>query len=326
MKALVYTAVMETEIREVAAPEPGPGQVVVDLACCGLCGSDMHAWHGHDERRQPPLVLGHEAVGVVRDGAMAGQRVAINPLMTCGHCPACLGGDEHLCPEREMIGMRVPGGFAEQVAIKQANLTVLPDHLSFENAALAEPLACTIHAARLIDIEATDRNVTILGGGAIGLMAALVFRHYGFSAIRIAETNPLRRALLEQLGAFDCYDPLATDPGASSTAIVFDAVGSHHTRAAASMMVQPGGDIIHIGLQDSDGGLDTRRLTLQEIRLHGSYCYRRRDFAEALKLLADGVISGQGWADIRPLDEGGEAFRAVHEGRGQPKIILSTSA
>ena len=116
MKALVYTGTQMSEIRDVDVPVVGDNQVLVDLAFCGICGSDMHAWHGHDERRVPPLVLGHEAVGIVLTGPLAGKRVAINPLMTCGDCDFCSSGDEHLCASRELIGMRVPGAFAEKLA------------------------------------------------------------------------------------------------------------------------------------------------------------------------------------------------------------------
>ena len=125
MKALVYTGTHMSEIRDVDVPVAGDNQVLVDLAFCGICGSDMHAWHGHDERRVPPLVLGHEAVGIVQTGPLAGKRVAINPLMTCGDCDYCNRGDEHLCPSRELIGMRVPGAFAEKLAIDAGNLTPL---------------------------------------------------------------------------------------------------------------------------------------------------------------------------------------------------------
>ena len=125
MKALVYTGTNASELRDVEAPVAAGGQSIVDLSFCGICGSDMHAWHGHDERRIPPLVLGHEAVGTALTGPLSGQRVAINPLMTCNECPACNSGNHHLCGTRELIGMRHPGAFAEQVMVPDANLTVL---------------------------------------------------------------------------------------------------------------------------------------------------------------------------------------------------------
>ena len=328
MKALVYTDTQMSEIRDVEVPVAGDGQVIVDLAFCGICGSDMHAWHGHDERRIPPLVLGHEAVGIVQTGALAGKRVAINPLMTCGDCDSCNGGDEHLCPQRELIGMRVPGAFAEKLAIDVRNLTVIDDDLPFAEAALAEPLACSVHAVRLacqLGGNNLDATIVVLGGGAIGLLAALVFEAYGYSDIWIAETNPLRRDMLEKIGVMRAYDPRSEAPASDKIDIIIDAVGSGATRHAASALVRPGGVIVHIGLQDNEPGLDTRRITLQEIIFQGTYCYRKDDFAEALALLSSGKISGKGWAEIRPLDEGARSFLDIHEGKAPPKIILQTS-
>lgn len=324
MKALVYTDTQMSEIRDLDLPVPNEGEAVIDIAFCGICGSDMHAWHGHDERRIPPLVLGHEASGTVLNGALAGSRVAVNPLMTCGDCPACDGGAEHLCASRELIGMRVPGAFAEQVAIAERNLTVISDDLPFVEAALAEPLACAVNAVRLA-VERYDQRhagVVVLGGGAIGLLAAMVFADHGFTDIWIAETNAYRRSMLEQLGDFKAYDPLAGGPDLAVVDIVLDAVGSGATRRAASAMVRPGGVIVHIGLQDNDAGLDTRRITLQEISFVGAYCYRKADFAAAISLLERGIVTGAGWAEVRALEDGAKSFEDIHNGKAPPKIIL----
>ena len=328
MRALVYTGTQLSEIRDVPTPVCDRDQVVVDLAFCGICGSDMHAWHGHDERRVPPLVLGHEAVGVANDGPLQGQRVAINPLMACGACVSCLSGNEHLCAKRELIGMRVPGAFAEKVAIKAQNLTILPDDLSFVEAALAEPLACSVHAVRLALQHADDdraATIVILGGGAIGLLAGKVFLAYGYHNIWIAEPNLLRRSMLEKLGNFNAYDPTKSNQCPQNVDMIIDAVGSGTTRRTASAMVRPGGVIVHIGLQDNLDGLDARRITLQEITFKGTYCYRNDDFAEALRLLHDGAVSGSGWVDVRPLTDGAKAFQDIHNGTAPPKIILDIS-
>jgi len=328
MKALVYTGTQELEIRDVDEAELQAGQCLVDISHCGICGSDMHAYHGADARRVPPLVLGHEAVGIVRGGRYGGKRVAINPLMTCGHCSDCTTGREHLCVERELIGMRVPGAFAQSVVVSEDNIYPLPDDLAFEQAALAEPLACAVHAVSIaIDQQVTapeDANVTVLGGGAIGLLCALVFRLRGVRHLKIAETNPLRRQVLQQVVDGQIYDPVATSPQQSKADIVLDAVGSGITRAAASILAKPGGVIVHIGLQDNNEGLDTRRLTLQEITFVGTYCYKDNDFAEALSLLSKGAIKADGWTEYRGLESGAGAFRDIHNGSALPKIILTT--
>ena len=247
MKALVYTGTQQSEIQKLDAPVATTGESVVDISFCGICGSDMHAWHGHDERRVPPLVLGHEAVGIVRSGPLAGRRVAINPLITCLECPTCLTGDIHLCASRELIGMRYPGAFAEQLRIPDRNLTVIDDGLSFETAALAEPTAVAVPTVRLARRAGADidSRTVILGGGAIGLLCAQVMKAWGFAPPRIAETNQLRRGMLESLGLGTTYDPRAEQPGVGEADLVIDAVGMGATRAAASRMVRPL-SLIHI--------------------------------------------------------------------------------
>ncbi|MEM7067880.1 MAG: alcohol dehydrogenase catalytic domain-containing protein [Pseudomonadota bacterium] len=323
MKALVYTDTMATEFRDEPDPVANDGEIIVDLSHCGICGSDMHAWHGNDERRIPPLILGHEAVGIARNGKFSGRRVAINPLMTCGECNACNSGREHLCPSRELIGMRVPGAFAEAVAIREENLFALPDHLAFEEASLAEPLAVAVHAVKLglMRTDPAKTNAIVLGGGAIGLLCALVLTHYGVEQMEIAETNPIRRNMLADVTSARPYDPINDKPGIEAN-LVLDCVGSSHTRRASSEFVTPGGTIIHVGLQDNEAGLDTRRITLQEIAFIGTYCYTNADFAEALALLADGHVSRNGWSEIRPLASGGSGFDDIHSGSAVPKIIL----
>ena len=209
MRALVYTGTMQSEILDMPLADIQEGQVCIDVHQCGICGSDMHAWHGLDERRIPPLILGHEAVGTAQTGRFAGKRVVLNPLISCGNCLTCKAGMEHLCASRELLGMRLSGAFAQQVIINEVNLTAISDTLQDSDAALAEPLACSVNAVQLAvnHIADTDASVHVLGGGAIGLLAAMVFSAKGFTKIHIAETNALRRNMLSKTGDFIAYDP-----------------------------------------------------------------------------------------------------------------------
>ena len=330
MKAVVYTGDHASEFRDVDAPAAAENQTIVDLSFCGICGSDMHAWHGKDERRIPPLVLGHEAVGRAVNGPHEGRLVAINPLMRCGTCPACSTGNEHLCPSRELMGMRVPGAFAESVAIDTANLTLLPEGVNLADIALAEPLACALHTIHLgqaaLSSPLSVQRMVILGGGAIGLLTALAAQYYDCTNILMAETNDTRRQVLEQVTKASTYNPVEAVPDeAVNCDILIDAVGSAATRKAASALVRPGGVIVHIGLQDNLDGLDTRRLTLQEITFQGSYCYRDSDFQLAVDLLVNKTITGAGWTELRALKDGPQAFIDIDEGRAGPKIILKTA-
>ena len=221
--------------------------------------------------------------------------------------------------------MRLPGGMAQYVSIRNSNITPLSSNISLTNAALAEPLACVVHAMRLMtyDYQASlsDRMV-ILGGGAIGLLAGLLAKHLGYQDIHIAEVNEMRRKMLDQVVGVNSYNPLESAPDAHSVPLVFDAVGTGRTRAASCELVAPGGMILHIGLQDNEAGLDTRYITLQEVTFKGSYCYSVADFAEALALLEAGHITGEGWSQVRPLSEGQASFMDIHEGKAPPKIIL----
>lgn len=326
MKALFYTGTMASEIREADDPAAEPGEIVVDVSHCGICGSDMHAWHGHDPRRVPPMILGHEAVGIAQSGQYAGQRVAINPLMTCGQCRNCMCGDDHICPQRDLIGMFKAGAYAEKVAIAERNLYPLPDGLSFEDAALAEPLAVCIHAVEVarktLRRPISESRCVVLGGGAIGLLTAMVLADQGCGDLWIAEPNDGRRAVLEKAVACRAYDPANGAPDDQSADLVLDAVGSPVTRKASSEIVMPGGTIVHIGLQEAGDGLDTRYFTLQEVTFAGTYCYSRYDFSAALKLLSRGLVQNRDWIEVRPLDEGAQGFVDIHEGKAPPKIIL----
>ena len=324
MKALVYTGTQQSEIRNEPQPIANEEEAIVDLSYCGICGSDMHAWHGHDARRVPPLILGHEAVGIVRDGAMKGKRVALNPLMTCGECDYCNSNFEHLCQFRELIGMRVPGGFAEAVAIKEKNLVLLPDTLDFKHAALVEPLAVAVHSVRIglkqTVLPSQQLKVIIYGGGAIGLLCAMVLLNEGIKNVAIVEANPTRRDLLKTTITSNIYDPFNSE--FEKVDLIFDAVGSGITRSEASKLTKPGGTIIHIGLQDNLEGLDTRHLTLQEIRFIGTYCYQTTDFSKAIELLQHNKISYGEWIDIRPIESGPQSFIDIHQGNAAPKIVL----
>ena len=327
MKALVYTEPERIELRELAEPEPGPTEVVVKVDAVGICGSDMHAFMGHDPRRVPPLVLGHEVAGTVEDGPRAGERVVLNPLSTCGHCDDCRSGRANLCAQRDLIGMYRPGAFAEQVVIPERNLITIPDGMDPALAALTEPAATAIHAvnlgARISHRPLIECSALVMGGGSVGLFAALALAAQGVRDIRLAETNALRRNTAAATGVCRPFDPVSEPAPSSAFAIVIDAVGSAATRTAASATVRPGGVIVHIGLQDNDGGLDTRRLTLQEVTFIGTYTYTHVDLRAALTQLHHGVLGNLDWLERRSLAAGPAAFDDLLHGRSAaPKIML----
>jgi alcohol dehydrogenase len=328
MKALVYTKPDEFVYRDEPDPVPGEGQVLVKVAASGICGSDMHAYHGHDPRRVPPLILGHEVAGTVVSGERKGERVVINPLMTCGLCALCESGRTNLCPTRELIGMRVAGAYCEYVAIPERNLVPIPDSFDMVRAALAEPAACALHTlnrARMMSPRPlSELRTLVIGGGAIGMLSAQLLKSYGCRHVTVAETNKLRRETVARTVDCAVHDPLG-DPElpADSFELVIDAVGGGVTRSLGSQAVMPGGILAHIGLMDSKEGLDIRKVTLQEVSLIGIYTYTREDFRATVGALAGGMFGGLEWVETRPLADGARAFEDLDRGRTPAaKIVM----
>ena len=326
MKALVYDGVETLNFRDMPMPVTKDGEHLIKVNAVGICGSDMHAYLGHDERRPAPLILGHEAAGVIAGGLRDGTRVTINPLVTCGTCAACTSGRDNLCPERIIISMPpAEGGFAEYVTMRDENLVVVPDHVSFAQASLAEPIACGWHAVRLAKqiSDGTLNKALVLGGGAIGLGAALSLQAQGVENVVILEPNDIRRSYLN-----DHCQQNAISPDALSETdmfdLVIDGVGYSATRATASAHTRPGGIIAHIGLGEASGGLDIRRMTLQEITFFGTYTYTAQDFRDTCEAMFDGRLGPLNWTEERALQNGAQAFKDIRAGQTHaPKIILN---
>ncbi|MEQ5856452.1 alcohol dehydrogenase catalytic domain-containing protein [Halomonas sp. EF61] len=326
MQALFYVGREQMEMRG-TEPEPlKPGESRVQVEATGICGSDLHAYHGHDPRRVPPMILGHEAAGLVVEGAWKGKRVTMNPLIVCGHCEYCQAGRQNLCENRSMIGMNRPGSFAETVNIADHSLIELPQTLSAEVAAMTEPVATAVHGIhrleRVLDRPLAESRVLVIGAGAIGLMTALILRQRGVRSLRIADLNPLRREAAFRVG-LEAFDPREAPPRADSVEAVFDCVGAGPTRKMAVASARPGGAIMHLGLQDNDGVTDTRAITLKELSFLGAYTYSFGDLRAAVALLDAGALGELSWVEKRPLAEGPAAFEELASGRSAAaKVIL----
>ncbi|HUI99692.1 MAG TPA: alcohol dehydrogenase catalytic domain-containing protein [Usitatibacter sp.] len=326
MKALVYTGTKQMTYRDEPAPARVADEVLIRVDAVGICGSDMHAYHGHDPRRVPPLILGHELAGEILDGPGKGGRVTVNPLITCGRCEYCVQGRNNLCSDRTMIGMTRAGGFAELVTTAASSVIELPEGMSARAAALTEPAATALHAIntgmRSLARPVAECRALVIGGGAIGLLAALLLRDYGCRRVRLAETNALRRDSASRAGDFEAFDPLGEPPAANSCELVIDAVGVKATRAMALASVKPGGVVVHVGLGDWASEIDMRKLTLAEITLAGVYTYSTADLRAAALALHEGAFGDLAWVEERPLSEGAGAFQDLDEGRSPAAKIL----
>ena len=332
MKALVYTDTEELTYRDEKDPIKTEGESILKVHASGICGSDMHAYHGKDERRVPPLILGHEVSGKILDGKFKDKNAVLNPLITCGKCEYCLSGREHLCPNRVLLGMNIPyerqGAFAELIKVPETNIYEIPERLNIKEASVAEPTAVSLHAVLMgentIKKPLSECRTLVQGAGAIGLLCSLILSKIkGNKNIVMSDPNKLR--LKECSKYFDAkfVDPTHQEIKNDSFDIVFDTVGLEVSRQQAISVVKPGGIIIHIGLTQPSGQFNFRKATLQEITFIGTYCYTNKDFENTIKILADRNIGDLSWIEYRELKKGAKAFKEIHDGTcSSPKIVL----
>jgi threonine dehydrogenase-like Zn-dependent dehydrogenase len=316
MRALVWHGGRSLAMEELPEPEAAAGEVVLDVGLAGICGSDLHPFKGHHGPRRPPLVLGHEVVGTVP--GLPG-RWSVFPLVVCGKCEACLAGRENLCPSRQLLGLHRPGVFADRVAVPRAALLEVPDGLSDHVAALVEPLAVCIAAlapARL----GPDSRVLVLGCGPIGLLSVHLAARRGAEVVAVEPVQG-RRAWASRLGAASAL-ATADEADEMDVDLSVDAVGAEATWRTAIAKTRAGGEVVVVGLAQSDGGMPVADLVRRSIRLRGQFAYTRAEFAEALELLARDGLSTE-WLEIMPLEQGLAAFsRLADAPDATAKILL----
>jgi 2-desacetyl-2-hydroxyethyl bacteriochlorophyllide A dehydrogenase len=324
MKALVYPEWDRLEVREVPEPVPRAGEVVVRVAAVGICGSELEGFATRSPRRAPPLVMGHEFCGEVAalgpgvEGYRPGDRVVVNSVISCGRCEACRDGQGHLCPDREVFGMKRPGGFAELCAAPVSTLLPLPEKVSPLQGALVEPLANGVHALSLLS-QRLPETVLVIGAGTIGLMCLQVARAMGALRLLAADTNDRRLEVAHRLGAEPVLNPGRSDLVAEvrqftrgrGADVVVDAVGAGVTRRAAVAACRPGGEVVWIGLHEDPTELSGFDVVLGERRVAGSYAVTPRDLRTAIGLFAHGRIETAPWARPFPLAEGARVFREL---------------
>ena len=264
MKALVYTDHETLIYRDENDATPKDGEELIKVNASGICGSDMHAYHGLDDRRIPPLILGHEISGINQKD---NSPVVINPLITCMKCQDCHDGREHICSNRSLLGMTKPvaraGGFAEFVTAPSENIFSVPLNANLQNLSLTEPTAVAFHAVKIAEQVSfkniNEANILIIGGGAIGLLVALVLKAKNAEKITIVDTNIKRLNVCKTASSYEVVHPDDDSIQDNNYGIVFDAVGFEVTRKKSIQCIQQGGVIIHIGLSQPAGKFDFRK-------------------------------------------------------------------
>lgn len=301
MRAMVFTAPSTVEMLEVPEPEPAPGEIVLEVAMAGICGSELHGI-AQPGFRQPPLVMGHEFAGRTFDG----RRVTVNPIGHCGCCDLCLSGRENICRERSIIGVHRAGAFAERVCVPAALVRAIPDSLSWESAAMVEPLANAVHACNLAGTCGGSR-VAVIGAGTIGLVSLLASRARGAAEVAAFDPRERRRELARALGA-----RVVGRAPAGEFDIVIDTVGLPETRAMSIERLRPGGITVWLGLMSAEPAYDAQQLIRAEKAVRGSFAYTDAEFGEAIDLAGCVDLS---WSEVFPLDEGPAVFSELMRGR-----------
>lgn len=309
MRALVYIAPGKVEMEERPRPTPRTGDEEVAIEFAGVCGSDISGFLGHSALRKPPLVLGHELVGRLRDG----RRVVANPLLSCGCCTACISGAPNLCDSWKLLGLgTTPGTFAEYVALPGTQIYEVPDSLTPEQAILAEPLANVVHLFRIVSPPAFFR-LAIVGAGTMGALALSAGMRIGAREVLSVDVNEQRLHTMRKLGASATIN-VATPEGAREALriagrgydVVIDASGNAAARQMAFDLCRPGGQVVLLGMATQKSEVNFVTSIRKEHRVVMSFAYTPVDFRRSLDLLIAGEIDLTQWTASMPL-EGGQA-------------------
>ncbi|HEU5012705.1 MAG TPA: galactitol-1-phosphate 5-dehydrogenase [Roseiflexaceae bacterium] len=336
MKALVYQGPWEMPVCDIEPPTPQPDEVIVKVQAVGVCGSDVHGYTGSTGRRFPGIAMGHEfcgtitAVGENVSDYHVGDAVIVDPMLTCGECIMCRAGRSNVCVNRTMIGMHQHGAYAEAVRAPQRQLHRKPDDLSWDHAALAEPLAVALHAVNQTPFQLGE-SVVIVGAGPIGLLALAAARLKGAGTVMITDQSPHRLELARQLGADVAINVARQDAiaavkeatnGLGADAAI-EAVGISPTVQQALAATRIGGNVTWIGNSAPEISLNMQSVVTREITIRGVYAFTQ-EFGQAINLLQSGRINVAPLIEhVGPLDQGPTLIHDLAKGTlDAVKVVL----
>ena len=301
--------------REIAVPEPGPDQVLVKIKKIGICGSDIHVYHGTHPYTSYPVTQGHEVSGeIVKLGEYVkdlsvGQRITIEPQVFCGRCYPCLHGKYNLCEHLKVMGFQTTGTASEYFAVDASKVTPLPEGMSFSEGAMMEPLAVTVHAAkRFPDLKGA--KTVVLGCGPIGILLAQSLKALGADKVLVTDISDTRLEIAKSVGADYAVNTLHRDFGEAmleaygpdKADVIYECAGSDITMEQAIQNARKGSTIVLVAVFGKRASVDLAKLNDSELDLNTSMMYRHEDFVDAIRLVNEGKIL------LKPLETAHFAF------------------
>ncbi|MGC5054039.1 zinc-dependent alcohol dehydrogenase [Micromonospora sp. DT48] len=334
MKAVVYRGARNLGVEEREPTAPGPGEVRISVAYTGICGTDLHIYHGDmDARVGAAAIIGHEmsgriaALGEGVTGWSVGQPVTVLPTRWCGRCAACRRGNSHICHAMNFLGIDSPGAMQSSWTVPAELVLPLPEELPLDQGALVEPVAVAVHDVRRGQVAAGD-HVVVVGGGPIGVLIGTVAQGRG-ARVLLVEPDATRRAVAGDIG-IEAVDPTATDVAAlvdertdgAGADVAFEVSGSAAGVATAVGVLTARGRLVMVAIHPRPREVDLHRFFWRELELLGARLYQRDDMAEAIRLVASGAIpTRQLISRVAPPSAATEAFAAL-EGGGVMKVLL----
>jgi 2-desacetyl-2-hydroxyethyl bacteriochlorophyllide A dehydrogenase len=335
MTAVLYHGARTLEIVERAAEPPGPGEVRIAVAYTGICGTDLHIYHGDmDARVGRSAVIGHEmsgrvaAVGDGVTGLSVGQAVTVMPTRFCGRCAACRQGNSHICYAMDFLGIDSPGAMQSSWTVPANLVLPLPAELPLDHAALVEPVAVAVHDVRRAGVSAGD-HVVVVGGGPVGVLIATFAQGCGGQVV-LVEPDPFRRKVADEIG-IDAVDPGTTDLvalveerwGGVGADIAFEVSGSSGGVSTAVGVLAARGRLIMVAIHPQPRELDLYRFFWRELELFGARLYQRHDMTEAIRLVAAGAVPAELLISrIEPVRGIDAAFTALESGGSVMKVLI----
>ncbi|MDG6105748.1 (R,R)-butanediol dehydrogenase [Dactylosporangium aurantiacum] len=335
MKAVVYRGARTLDIEERPEAEPGHGELGIAVAYTGICGTDLHIYHGDmDARVGTGAVIGHEmsgrvaAIGPGVTGWSVGQPVTVMPTRACGECPACVRGHSHICHRMQFLGIDSPGAMQSRWNVPADLVIALPEDLPLEQAALIEPTAVAVHDVRRADVGADD-HVVVVGGGPVGVLIAAVAQGRG-ARVLLVEPDAFRREVAVELG-IETLDPAAADvpatveerTGGAGADIAFEVSGSAAGVVTAVDVLTTRGRLVMVAIHPQLRPVNLHRFFWRELELFGARLYQRDDMVEAVQLIATGAVPAQRLISrVGPVGTVADAFTALESGGSVMKVLI----